>query len=132
MGKIHCFSSKTRENYTTVDDYLLLSLNKPMSWYEKKIADEYKRLKNSFEGKGKVNAFEEKYGLSNYKVRLNRLIKWSRIVYSSRKEVNDAPKDTKDIEVCFELSNIYLDSGSTSNSNFRNLSGSIWRSDCIQ
>lgn len=79
MGKIQCTSSKTKTSCT--NDPIIIFNNKPQNWYEKKLKDEYLRLKDLTEGKRRTPAIDFAFGLNDYKKQLSRFIKWSRIAY---------------------------------------------------
>lgn len=79
MGKVQCKSTKTKN--MNIHEQLVNSNKKAQNWYERKITDEYKKLKDLTENKRKGTLTELTFCLNDYKKQLNRLVKWSRIVY---------------------------------------------------
>ncbi len=79
MGKVQCKSIHSKsESY---HDQLINSNKKTQNWYEKKLTDEYKRLRELIDKKRKVNVYEIVFGQTDYKKQLRRMMKWSKIAY---------------------------------------------------
>lgn len=79
MGKIQCTSNKNKNSVN--NDPIIIFNSKPQNWYEKKLKDEYLRLKDLSEGRKKPPAVDISYGLNKYKKQYSRFIKWSKIAY---------------------------------------------------
>lgn len=80
MGKIQCSSNKNKSTGINNDPVIIFN-NKPQNWYEKKLKDEYIRLKDLSDGKRKPSGVDITFGLNTYKKQFSRFIKWSKIAY---------------------------------------------------
>lgn len=97
MGKIQCTSSKTK----TVSNPESIFNSKPQNWYEKRLKEEYIRLKELSEGRRKVPAVDVVFGINNYKKQLSRFIKWSKIAYEKLPSnfVEEREKRLKNVKI---------------------------------
>jgi len=81
MGKVQCNSTHNKEKSETFHDQLTNNKKKQQNWYEKKLTDEYSRLKDLTEKKRKILPYEYMFGYADHKKQLSRLVKWSKIAY---------------------------------------------------
>lgn len=77
MGnKIQCNSTHHKNSN---HDYLV---NKQkQNWYERKLNDEYKRLKSLSERNRKISSYEIVFGQIDFKKQISRMKKWSSIAF---------------------------------------------------
>lgn len=97
MGKVQCSSSKNK--ISVIEDQLVH--NKPRNWHEQMIANEYQRLKDLADNQGQPNIIEVNYGLNNYKVRLNRIVKWSKIVFERPGNTRVESKESRTVRLSY-------------------------------
>ena len=80
MGPVQCKSTKTKK-IDLDNQFKIINKSKQLNYFEKRIKEEYKRLKDIIEGKRKGTSVEISFGLNEYKKQLSRLVKWSNIAY---------------------------------------------------
>lgn len=101
MGKVQCTSSKThRMKDQSFEDQIFQSLNRSYDTFDQAVLDEYNSLKKAIESN--ASSPDDIFGFSNYKVRLNKLMKWSIIAFKDKAHMQNSPKRVnKLISLCF-------------------------------